>query len=356
MDPLPPIPTPPSQRWREFRIQALPVLTFIAVLVCVAFLWNSYVLPTNIVGEVETIHANVISTLPGTIKELKVTRFQRVKAGDEIVLISTMDVETVQASLRAIEADLKLMRARMQIDVERNIQNYETLRLDYLKELVELQWERVSAIYYDQELARQEQLVTNSTTRLLSLTEYDYWKRLAATTRTNVTEREKYLAEKAKILPTLAPKTEVEEVILENIKALQEQLRLTEQPISLKAPIDGMVSFVANFPGQKVAPNVPIVVISGMQATRIVAYMRKPFDVIPKPGDTVQIRRQVFKREVAQGTVLEVSGQLELISPTLVPPLSGSLPTELGLPFAVSIPVELALIPGEAVDLILNKR
>src|SRR6185436_6665330 len=100
MDPLAPIPTPPAQRWREFRIQALPVVTFLGVLACVVALWGKYVVPTNMVGEVETMQANVITAVPGTIKEVKVKRFQRVRAGEEIAVISTMDAETLQASLR----------------------------------------------------------------------------------------------------------------------------------------------------------------------------------------------------------------------------------------------------------------
>ena len=75
--PLAPIPTPPAQRWREFRIQALPVITFLGILACVVVMWRQYVLPTNIGGEVEAIRANIISSVPGTIKELKVKRFQR---------------------------------------------------------------------------------------------------------------------------------------------------------------------------------------------------------------------------------------------------------------------------------------
>ena len=106
MDTLPPIPTPPAQRWREFRIQMLPIVTFIGVMIGVVLLWQQYVLPTNIIGEVESIRANVISTVPGTLKELKVTRFDRVTNGQIIAVISTMDPELFQTSLHAIEADL----------------------------------------------------------------------------------------------------------------------------------------------------------------------------------------------------------------------------------------------------------
>jgi len=140
------------------------------------------------------------------------------------------------------------------------------------------------------------------------------------------------------------------------VRRQEEALRATSQPLSLKSPIDGMVTMVDHLPGEKIVPNIPIVSISAVTATRIVGYVRKPYGTIPKPGDTVQIRKQSFKREVAQGTITDVSGQLEPISLTLVPPVSGAKVGELGLPFAVSIPAELELLPGEPVDLILNRR
>jgi len=355
MDPLPPIPTPAAQRWREFRIQALPLVTFIIVIACVASLWQTYVLPTNIVGEVEAVRASIISAVPGTIRELKVTRFQRVKAGEEIAVISTMDAETIQTSLRTIEADLKLMRARMQLDMERNTQSYQQSRLDYLKQRVDLDIERVNKRIYEMEAVRQEKLLTNSPA-LVDLTSHDFWLRLAATTATNVIEREVYLADYEQTLPKLEPATKADEVIMEAIKAQEEALRSTSQSVSLKSPIDGMVSTVSFLQGQKIVANSPIVTISAVQATRIIGYVRKPFSDIPKAGDTVQIRQQSFKRKVANSTVLDVSGQLEPISLTLVPPASGSKVADLGLPFVVAIPADLTLIPGEPVDLIFKRQ
>src|SRR5829696_2563683 len=182
MDSLAPIPTPPSQRWKEFRIQALPVVTFIAVLVCVVALWGKYVMPTNMVGQVELVQANVISSVPGTVKELKVKEFQRVKAGEEIAVISAMDTETLQASLRAAEVELKLMRARMQLDIERNTQSYEQTRLDYLRERSDLAVERVRARLYELEANRQYDLLTNEPA-LTSKTFYEAALLLAASTR-----------------------------------------------------------------------------------------------------------------------------------------------------------------------------
>ena len=354
MDTLAPIPTPPAQRWREFRIQTLPIVTFLVVIVCVGLLWKQYVLPTNIVGEVEAVRANIISTVPATLKELKVARFDRVTNGQVVAVLSTMDTELFQATLHSIEADLKLLRARIQLDMERNDYDYESLRLQFLNERVVLAVERVNNRYYESEVARQQQLLTNAPP-LIDISAYEAAVRLAESSRTNIIEREKYLAEEEKILPGLIPLTKADEAIVEAIRAQEEKLRAQAMLIPLKSPIDGMVSFVLHSQGEKIIANTPLVTISAVASTRIVGYVRKPFSGLPKVGDTVQIRRQTVKREMAQGTVLNVSGQLEAISPTLVPPQAGTK-AEMGLPFAVSLPAELALIPGESVDLLFGKK
>lgn len=351
---LAPIPTPPAQRWREFRIQALPVITFLGILTCVVLMWRQYVLPTNIVGEVESIRASVISSVEGTIKELKVKRFQRVAVGEEIAIISTMDSETLQAALRAIEADLKVMRARMELDVQRNLQSYQQTRLEFLQRRVDLAIERVNAEIYEAEAARLYNLLTNdppATSKSL----YDASRRLALIARTNVVESEQVLAETEGTLAKLAPASQAEQAIAAAIDAKEEEMRASSRTVSLKSPIDGMVSMITFYQGQKIVRNSPIVTVSAVSATRIVGYVRKPFSDIPKQGDFVTIRRQTFKREIAQGIVLEVSGQLEQITPTLIPAVPG-VKIELGLPFAVSIPTELALIPGEPVDLIFTRK
>src|SRR5215218_10329875 len=236
MDSLAPIPTPPSQRWKEFRIQALPVVTFIAVLVCVVALWGKYVMPTNMVGQVELVQASVISSVPGTVKELKVKEFQRVKAGEEIAVISAMDTETLQASLRAAEVELKLMRARMQLDIERNTQSYEQTRLDFLREMSDLAVERVRARLYELEANRRYELLTNDPP-LTSKTEYETALLLAASSRTNVIEKEIYLAEKKTTLPKLQSSTKADEAILEAIKGQEDLLLAEGSTISIKSPI-----------------------------------------------------------------------------------------------------------------------
>lgn len=43
-----PIPTPFSQRWREFRIVYLPVLTFLLLIAAILLMWKHYVMPPTI--------------------------------------------------------------------------------------------------------------------------------------------------------------------------------------------------------------------------------------------------------------------------------------------------------------------
>lgn len=358
MESLPPIPTPPAERWREFRIQVMPLMTFVVVLLAVVMMWRQYVVPTNIIGEVEAVRANVISSVDGTLKELKVKRFQRVAAGEEIAIITTMDAATLQASFSQVEAEMKVLRARMELDIKRNEQNFELARLELHKERVELNLQRVTAFFNRKEADRQYRLFTNHPP-LTSESEYELALALAAATATNVIEGEIYLAEKEKTLPKLAPgpSADADKVIADSILAAEALLNSEGQTVSIKSPIDGMVSAVFRYQGEKIVANanVPLVTVSALQPTRIIGYVRKPFSELPKQGDIVTIRKLTSKREQAQGVVLEVSGQLEPITPTLITAQPG-IRIELGLPFSVSLPSEMILIPGEPVDLIVTKR
>lgn len=103
MDKLPPIPTPPAQRFREFRIQVLPMVTFCAIVAGIVLMWSRYVGPSNVVGAVESLHANVSSTVAGTLQELKVERFQMVTNGQVIGQIGTVSPAFLQASIDAMK-------------------------------------------------------------------------------------------------------------------------------------------------------------------------------------------------------------------------------------------------------------
>src|SRR4051794_39649311 len=72
MDSLPPIPTPPALRWREFRIQILPVVIFIAIISMIVIMWKNFVQPSGVAGEAESVKAKVINLQDGVVAELHV--------------------------------------------------------------------------------------------------------------------------------------------------------------------------------------------------------------------------------------------------------------------------------------------
>jgi hypothetical protein len=85
MDPLPPIPTPSEQRWREFRIQILPIIVFAGVLAAIVMMWKSFLQPPGVIEEVHAVKANV--TLPEGVRELRMERAQYVTNGQALALV-----------------------------------------------------------------------------------------------------------------------------------------------------------------------------------------------------------------------------------------------------------------------------
>src|ERR1044071_4603949 len=88
---LTPIPIPPRQQWREFRVVVLPIITFSVLVVMIGWLWVRYVAPANMIGEVETKRASIISTVAGVVQELKVDRLASVTNGQELAIVAVCD-------------------------------------------------------------------------------------------------------------------------------------------------------------------------------------------------------------------------------------------------------------------------
>lgn len=360
MEKLPPIPTPASAQWREFRYQYLPAITFLAVVIAVVIMWRNYVVPPTVLAEVEPMTANVISTQAGILTTLKVERFQRVTNGQEIGQIVILEPNILTASLGAIQADLNVMRSRMEVDQFRASQAYEEQRLVFLQERVQNNISKVLLARYTADFLRVSNLWLATKPPLVSEQQYDLAKELYDRTSVQVTQTEEVLKEKEKALPKLqADSTKLLGAIEQAIKAQEEKLRAENQNLILRAPIDGTVSALGNQPGERVVPGKPIVVITPHRSDRIIAYVRQPMNMVPTNNAPVMIRRQTFKREWGYGKVVQVGSQMERIDPALLP--GGVKVIDMGLPFLVKVDKtpgrpDLDLAPGERVDVIVNPR
>jgi multidrug resistance efflux pump len=359
MERLPRIPTPWRLHWREFRVKVFPVLVFGTVLTAAIRIWTEYVMPPTLVGQVESSQANVSSTRPGTLTQLQVTRFSVVHARDPIAQVIVTDPRILESSLAVIRAQVALLRAGIQplLNQQRNELTYERLRLDWLNERVQLATARVKLQYAEAELARVGSLFGGQTNIVSQMT-YQIAVRdrdalLAETSeRTNlVLELDKALQRLNLMDAALSP-GRADETMRAAIAAQEEQLKLTEaqlRPVSLLAPIDGVVTMIYRHSGENIATGEPVLTIQSTQAERIIAYVHQPLMVDPQIGMRAELRSRSTKRAHAVGQVISVGAALETIPPALVNAFTGKS-VELGLPIAISVPAGLRALPGELLD------
>lgn len=355
METLSPIPSPSGHRWREFRIKVMPALVFFVVLAAVAVTWKQYVAAPSVVGEVEDVRVNVINTRPGLLEELNVERFQSVTKGQVIGRMLITEPEELKASLTVIEMDLKMLRAQMALDEQRNELNYEQFRLDYLARRAELAVARASLKQAESEMQRVTQLHKD---KIASDLEMDVAARDQEKLRSEVAEKTKLVTQVEESLERLSPaatgKNPRAEFITAAIDAQQNKLMLLEGPVILKAPTDGVISAINHRPGEKIMAGDPIVTIGPAHPERIVGYVRQPLKIIPKAGDAVQVRTRGPTRQTGVAKVLKVGADMQAVTAPLR--IRGyDTSQERGLPFLVEVPAGMEVYPGELVDLIIRQ-
>lgn len=358
---LKPIPIPPRQRLREFQVVYLPALTFVALVAVIGWMWVGYVAPATIVGEVETVRSQVISIVAGTLQELKVGRLASVTNGQPLAVISVVDSDQLAAEVAAAEADLRLLKARMDLDRVRNANAHVQLRAELQLERLSLEVARIHLLQAEGELERTKklydgQLIARGASDARNDFGYDVALRDRDALRAEVAAREKAVAELEAGVGRLqgvgaSEMSETDALIEQAIAAQKERLQRVEKPIVLRSPINGFVSVIDHVPGEKVAAGETILVISAEKSDRILAWVRQPVTVRPNVGDVVRVRRGVLGERPFQGLVVKVGKQLEQINPTAVPLAATIQQAEFGLPLIVQVPADLDLIPGEAVQM-----
>jgi len=348
---LPPIPTPLSQRWREFRIQVLPFVVFVATLVAIVYLWRSIVQPTGMIGFVETNQVFVASLQDGLISEVYVQRFQEVKKDQPLCTVANTDPELITATIAAAKAELMVNIAKGDVDVARSRLNFQQLVNDLFVEKIKQAVRRADVIYAETNmLATKELANTGVGARLQYEAALARWNSL----KDEIKESDKYIADLEKSLETLkAGDDPIRASVLEAVRAKEKELELSLKPSLLKAPFDGMISIVHHQAGEKVLRGVPIITVSSPSATQIIGYVRQPIQRHPKVGDEVRVTTRTTPRVFAMAKILKVGAQLETLNPAWLSAETKRM--EVGLPVVISLPKELDLLPGEFVDLSLSK-
>lgn len=361
---LTPIPIPARQRWREFRMAYLPLITFAALVTVIAWMWMRYVQPATIVGEAEARRANIVSVLPGTLQELKVDHLQAVTNGQELVVLQVMDEDQIQAEVAATEADVRLLQARIKLDQTRNLDSFSQLQAEFLLEQFNLELAQINLRQAEAEFERAQQLFES---QLLARGTsgnndgYDVALRNRDALRAEVTAREKTVSELKIGVEGLraAGATDLgsaDTTVEQAIKAHRTHLQALQKPVVLRSPINGFVSAIYRLSGEKVSAGEPILVISAEKSERIVAWVRQPIATRPQVGDRVEVRRLRIGYTPFEATVVAVGKQLEPINSTAFAYNQSTQIVEFGLPLTVDLSDAGDLIPGEALRIRLLKR
>jgi multidrug resistance efflux pump len=349
---LPPIPTPASQRWREFRIQVLPFVMFLAIIVAIVVLWKNYVQPIGVIGFAETNQVNVTSLTDGIIQALMVESFQVVTQGQPIAVVSGADSELIKAQTDSAKADLMVMADRMKSDNLRNNQNLHDAN------------QRLQSFVIDQAADRNEWVLKSNefwraksefATKVISEADFDRAKTGFEIVTTKITEREKAISSQLDSLDIMR-KAAMDDHSSKSIDAaLDAKSAEAEQMLkasTLRAPIDGMVSFVHHRKGERIIRGSSVATIVDPTARRVIGYVRQPVTLLPTTNDSVTIIKRTAPSAVAKGKIERIGAQFEFINPALLS--SDTKRMEVGLPILVSVPPGFPLVPGEYVTLTID--
>jgi HlyD family secretion protein len=330
-----------------------------AVLI-IAALWKEHVAAPSMIGQAEPVLSNVSAHQGGMLIQLNVNRFQRVKAGEPIGVVMIADPKVVQSTLAVLRSEVELLRSNLDpiAKQQRNAVDYIQLRIDWMRQRVALAGTRVNLQLAESELRRTEELfkekVASQSTLDMARAAHDSLLRESEELTRLVEEGEKSLKE---LSPDNSPDiSKISDDPMRAAMALNEaKLRQAEaelSPLTLYAPIDGIVTTIFNRPGEAVLAGKPVVSIATLKPIRIVGYLKAPVLDEAKPGMRVEVRTRGFRRESGPAQIMEIGAQLEAVPA----PLQSSLKlasVEMGLPVEISIPSNLDIRPGELVDISL---
>jgi multidrug resistance efflux pump len=347
------IPIPARQRLNERRTRVAPLLVFGAAAFVAVMLWRDAFTPAMLTGEVVTVRSSVRTPVAATIQRVSAQRLQMVKAGD---LIAELRATDPRQTMDFIQSELSLLRLETEAaspaaSSRRELLDFERLRLDWMTQKVELAKAKADARKTAMELEAAEGLSSAAGAS----------KRFVEEARVAKETSDAEVAARQELVDSLGRRMEAlgtaasagaparDEGLARAVTGIEERLRSIEQNhsvITLRAPMDGMVSEVLRRDGENVAAGEPLLVITAAAAERIVGYLRQPFPLEPAVGMEVEVRTRGRDRRSGLAAITRVGVHFEAI---LNPALHPAPTPEVGLPVEVSLPPDLRLRPGELV-------
>ena len=357
------IKVPASQLWREFRMRFLPMGVFVGMRVVAAMLWKQTVIGPTMVGEVEAYQTAVVTPDAGYVTNLLVHRLQLVKAGDPVAEVISTDVRAISSQVQDLRSRIAISQLEINsmMDRERIAFDYQALSMNTLRFRAELASARAELPTLEAALKRAKE---GWDARVVPYNDYELALRMRDSVKARIEEYERLVKEAeqrlaeakatANVFTNIASAT-MPETIKRMSDERKEMAQARQEPIILRAPIDGTVGMIMRRAGENVVAGEPILYIHSTSGDRIMAYVRQGTWVEPKKGMPVKIRCRTLAREEAIGHIEEVGYRFEAITNQAL--LRPGMLFELGMPVGVNMPESLrsVLRPGELVDLAIEQ-
>ncbi len=350
---LPPVSVTPRVLWGQFRQRIIPAAIFLSLVALSILLWvrvnSTAVLP----GIAEGLRALVTSPQPGLILELKVRPYQLVNRGDPIAVVKPIDP---RIPLDLLQAELQLARMRYEPSpAEQNAMEYQRVRVELLRLRSELAVARVNLRRAENELERNRSLFQD---KLVSEDIYDLSLQTREAFQAEVTQKDaavRDLEQRVEELRALGdPRSKGTNGELDRILARLEEAHASATtnwgPLTLTAPVAGMVAPLPHQPGEYILAGEALASIQSLWSDRVVAYLRQPYTIEPEIGMEVRVRTRNSARQQFSVSVTRIGAQVEVITNALAFVRQGAL-VDVGLPVVMELPAQNRIRPGELVDL-----
>ena len=377
--------------------QLVPVLVWLAVVVCVVGLFYRRYERFEIVGIAQGQVRQVAATCTGRLEGLPVELYSQVKRGQVVAVIDTvLDNEPIQAQLASIAAEIEHLMAQLvptqeqllaeaanletdRVADERTFAvNVEDARLRALElraliasdriTLQDLAMEVKTLAYLVQEDAvgpyELERVRTQHEALAQKIKENE---RALEQAQEHFKQAQQRLAEFRRRQVQHPSVDSALEVIRKEAKVqerLMQELLARCDPVQLQAPIDGMVipiptraneallrrpgERILTRPGEVVTAGDPILAIAGLQPSEIVAYVAENRMGQVREQMMVELVKNREPAQIARSQVVSVGPTIELMPQRLW--RNPNIP-QWGRPIVISIPAGMELLPGEMVGI-----
>jgi multidrug resistance efflux pump len=377
--------------------QLVPVLVWLAVVVCVVGLFYRRYERFEIVGLAQGQVRQVAATCTGRLQELPVGLYHEVKQGQVVAVIDTvLDNEPIQAQLASIAAEIEHLMAQLlprQEQLLAEAANLETShvadertfavdvedsRLQTLQLRAQIASDRITLQDLKMEVGTLQYLVQQDA---VGPYELERVKAQHEALAQKIEENERALEQAQEHFRQAQQRLDefrrrqmqhpsvdsALEVIRKEAKVQErrmEELRARCEPLELTAPIDGMIvpipaqtgggqrrgqgERVLTRPGEVVTAGDPILAVAELQPSEIVAYVGQSQVGQVHEQMTVELVKNREPAQIAESKVVSVGPTIELMPQRLW--RNPNVP-QWGRPIMISIPAGMELLPGEMVGI-----